>query len=1089
MVSSFAAGLAEGAVKGMDIRSHRLAEKAKLDAAKEESKTQREWQAAENKKTRDANLKNAETRLRAQQRDAKIARAHVQANLFHTRVSRTNRPIPASEIPADTRLAMITAGYTFKEDGSYSPKSAELIFQHNTIGKTNENVLLGNASMSEMPVAVQHKHIQALATSRGISRVQARQMLERGSQTHYAAKKQKYIFEAKKVRPASVIDALELKKGNTQKFIGTFYKRINLEKPHLDLQYSGVTANEITAKNLAGDAEVIKFAMYKRLNDRIVRAKGKPEELAALEQYFNSSHRKEFKAFVQEHKKRDGRLILTSQFMKGEGGKFVVNLNADPGKHSLHELYRISEMRLPSNAASPTKTEDLAAAAGESTAEYLRQKARGKIHDPVVSDSSDAVKVNKVDNTSPGRIKKNAGITPSPPTAPKGEIAIVSKNGGEDVDVIENPEYFDTLDEIKYMGLLDFRRKADVYTYGNKQDTYIFETAERLGVYSNFNKALTQSTQLAEIPEDTYEELFDSVKKLMGNGATDGDVFTAVNGIFMQRVLYKTGNTGRGRQERGMEWTFDRRSEHDFTDSEALLYKEATTLGVKLQDFSGQQKRFNTIIAQTGHISKSLENYVKSSTSRTFDDATLQEMRIKIARDVAAIYNDPETKVRELVKKTGVKYSEKDLNAIERDLRVAGTAREGVFNDVIHKAFNVFQDILNSADFLKETINWRTFGVTLSRQGFTDPRLQARDLVGWGRNFNSKDKRKLQGTRNRLVSLAVIAQESQERGINKIREAQRALTELGEEKGSEQYVLAQANLMQSYLAARRDMLKVAMTYTFAGMLQGESGGRSISNEDFQIIYDSLWSPLGGVSRQGRVDEFNETVKMIRNRVETNLKYIGYGSKERPITQLPKAMLGLSRAKQRFTLKRKYPTGIYTRLKDAPAPIPSSGWAGLPLIEGITSIVDIQKGKTPMTFNRDLNTDSFVPMASRMQTTLFSGIFTAAHRNLTDETRMPFGELGRTQQTKVSRVVRGAAKRLLEAASQSKNLTRQLEAVRFNNSSKSLGEMLKSWVSISNMSRSNKLAWLRNPENTNFMTEFVRQMHDSVVNYNNPGAAR
>ena len=48
MVSSFAAGLAEGAVKGMDIRSHRLAEKAKLDAAKQESKTQREWQSAEN---------------------------------------------------------------------------------------------------------------------------------------------------------------------------------------------------------------------------------------------------------------------------------------------------------------------------------------------------------------------------------------------------------------------------------------------------------------------------------------------------------------------------------------------------------------------------------------------------------------------------------------------------------------------------------------------------------------------------------------------------------------------------------------------------------------------------------------------------------------------------------------------------------------------------------------------------------------------------------------------------------------------------------------------------------------------------------
>ena len=1097
MVSSFAAGLAEGAVKGMDIRSHRLAEKAKLDAAKEESKTQREWQSAENVKTRQANVEAAEVRLRAQQRDAKIARGHQLAGIYHSRVSRTGRSIAASEIPADARLAMITAGYLLNIDGSYSPKSAELTFQHNTIGKMNDSILQGKASLAGMPHEVQLKHIKFHKETNNITMENARRQLESGSFTHYNAKKRDYMNNLHKARPNAHLVPLELKVGNSHKLIGDFAVRVDRLDPYRDIQLAGIVADKQQAEILAGDKEMINFALYRRLNDRIAKAKSQDnkEELKALEQYFNSSHRKGFKDFINLHSKETTRgkadkLIVQSRITAGLGMDFIVNLQPKTrGPHTLAELYRLSEMKQPSNEGQPTTTKDKADALGMSTQEYIERKAKGQIDDPVTSKSKDSVEVTKLDRNSPDVIKKDAEypVAPQKPVPLKNdEIAVVSTNNGADVDTIPNSDYYDTAEEIQYAGMLDLKRKKDLVTYGNDRDNAIFNTVDRLGVYSGFNDAVKQSTQRGEVREDTYQGLFDSVKKLMGNSATDDEVFTAVNGIYMQRILYKYGTTGTGRATPGQILKFGKRAEHDFTETEALLYKEAVTLDVKLEDFTAQQKRFNVIRKQTGLVSTGLKNYEEKRRSGTYDDAALKQMRVQIARDVAAIYNDPNTDVIELIKKRGLKHSEKDLHALARQLKVAGTAKEDVFTNTIHKAFNVFQDLLNASDFLKETINWRTFGITLAG----DPRTQERDLVSWARNFNSKDKRKLQGTRNRLQKFVGIAESAQREGLSRIKKAQDVVNELGGEKGSEQYVLAQANLMQAYLAARRDMLKVAMTYTFAGMLQGESGGRSISNEDFQIIYDSLWSSRGGIGAEGRVDEFNETVNMIRNRVKTNLKYIGYGPKHRPMTQLPKSMLGLSRAKQRFTLKRKYPTGIYSSLSQAPAETPVSGWASLPLqTNGITSFVDIQKGKTPQTFSRQTNSAAFLQIASRLQNRIFSGIFTAVHRNLTDETRKPFGQLNNSQQGRVAGTIRVAAEKLLEEASQSKNLARQLGAIRFNNSRKSLGEMLKSWVDVQKMDRYKQQDWYKDPENVNFMTEFLRQMHDSVVNHNDPGAAR
>ena len=106
----------------------------------------------------------------------------------------------------------------------------------------------------------------------------------------------------------------------------------------------------------------------------------------------------------------------------------------------------------------------------------------------------------------------------------------------------------------------DLKRKKELVTYGNDRDNAIFNTVDRVGVYSGFNDAVKQSTQRGEVREDTYQGLFDSVKKLMGNSATDDEVFTAVNGIYMQRILYKYGTTGTGRATPGQILKFGKRN-------------------------------------------------------------------------------------------------------------------------------------------------------------------------------------------------------------------------------------------------------------------------------------------------------------------------------------------------------------------------------------------------------------------------------------------------------------------------------------------------------------------------------------------------
>ena len=75
------------------------------------------------------------------------------------------------------------------------------------------------------------------------------------------------------------------------------------------------------------------------------------------------------------------------------------------------------------------------------------------------------------------------------------------------------------------------------------------------------------------------------------------------------------------------------------------------------------------------------------------------------------------------------------------------------------------------------------------------------------------------------------------------------------------------------------MLRTSITYYYAGLVQGESGGRAISNEDFENIYNALWTKgVGGYLALGALNQLEATFNGIERRANALHQAIGYGLK-------------------------------------------------------------------------------------------------------------------------------------------------------------------------------------------------------------------
>ena len=89
---------------------------------------------------------------------------------------------------------------------------------------------------------------------------------------------------------------------------------------------------------------------------------------------------------------------------------------------------------------------------------------------------------------------------------------------------------------------------------------------------------------------------------------------------------------------------------------------------------------------------------------------------------------------------------------------------------------------------------------------------------------------------------------------------------------TEESVKLKMSAFRNYLLAKNLMTKVTLTYNYAGMVQGESGGRAISNEDFAILFKAIWGTAGGDKALGSFNRLEETIEYLKERNENSLKY-------------------------------------------------------------------------------------------------------------------------------------------------------------------------------------------------------------------------
>lgn len=191
-----------------------------------------------------------------------------------------------------------------------------------------------------------------------------------------------------------------------------------------------------------------------------------------------------------------------------------------------------------------------------------------------------------------------------------------------------------------------------------------------------------------------------------------------------------------------------------------------------------------------------------------------------------------------------------------------GTDAAASFSKFFQKFKDIFKVFGDQAKLLLNVTPENGIGV------MGTPTLKSFSL-GSGRDASSN-----QLTRSRLEDVTRAAQlegTKYQRLIQNSLTAAQAAADAGDTAGQ---IRNQIEAYKNYLLAGQMMRKVSLTYTYAGLVQGESGGRAISNEDFAIIYQALWGGgVGGPRALGSLDTLKKVLQNVKQRNRLARQYV------------------------------------------------------------------------------------------------------------------------------------------------------------------------------------------------------------------------
>mgnify|MGYP003132154767 FL=1 len=303
------------------------------------------------------------------------------------------------------------------------------------------------------------------------------------------------------------------------------------------------------------------------------------------------------------------------------------------------------------------------------------------------------------------------------------------------------------------------------------------------------------------------------------------------------------------------------RSESFLNGAEGLairMLQDFGTGGAKLIDQGVLDKSLMS------HTVLSIYNNFAQKLRRTTEGKVLATQILDAARSIASSNSSSQEQ-------------KEDANTVIRALRSMGSERLSDIGAGVDSFFSKLGSLQTTAKSLANMGD--TFSKVLNEfLGSEREELDELEREKWdfipNENDNQRDA-KTQETLGNVPDRTIYANQDMQsfegylkgRSKNSLKEELRGFRTQAEEKMQAVLKSKTATKRQKELAvltAKRTFNAIALTYQFAGMLQGGSGGRAISNEDFENLYKALWAG-GGFLQASNIEHALGVISDVRQR--------------------------------------------------------------------------------------------------------------------------------------------------------------------------------------------------------------------------------
>ena len=906
MVSAFLGGLASGAERGMDIRAARESKAADTAIKLSEAAKDR----AIKQKSVDATIENTKTQIASMklQRDiTTVTQAIAKADQLSLKGA---PPTKISDLPAAIQQAFKNVGHT----GEFIGQGGVASYNQKATDATVQMVLNGTAPMPQAGTPVAQRVQQMLNVP---NYIEAQAIVGKKFNTVRARDNGILIHNANRANNPELtgITFVPTLDKNGTPVHGSMSKMPVNDNAYWQL--SGFASSKEEAKALnnmkVGKEKYLALAKLTYWSKRLKEGKKDSAQYNHDKRFIQNNLADAYNTVFQDMTKKGGLNLLAVSSIKKKGAIEFHAQNYDDLDNIaqvLKEGNKNSKLVTDAKSSSSLSNEEIMQAVINSGytniknedqfVQALQERSITVTQEQRGDAPAAATNTQEVLNTGPSgqqtnksvlvvTVKPDAGsnvsILGDVPLSSIGnvvesyDIPVVSTFNGKQItmspseNIADNPEFEDAVTLHMHAKSFAANGKAGTDFWHNNVmnradgDKTLFNQYER---YTRANLyTLLEEVSSNQAPASSVEKLREVIKNnfdFSDSKILDKDkaIDTAVMNAVLTVAKYKSASKPTFKYRNGklvqIRTTVSQRSVDDYTAADKKLASQMATqaqkLGVSMELLEGYESDVNKI----DEIIK-LED--TNSTAEVIAKALdFMEGQREFKRGSSAY-----------LKTIGVNPSKwAALKQEASRLLIQGSPSVSDLSATKNRIIQQFRDYITVA---KEVLTTDLFDINTVRDR-SEMRNGLQMFKGRAEDFRSaNDTDKDWMTQN---TLKIVREQASKRGKafkDKIEKLQRE-EEAAPDKRTK--ALKRAAIYKEYLQARLYSNRISLTYYYAGLVQGESGGRAISNEDFQVLFRALWQEgrAGSVGIAG-VSIMRDVITGLKEKNMITQQYIGIGT--------------------------------------------------------------------------------------------------------------------------------------------------------------------------------------------------------------------